>query len=118
MTALPARRFKDFDWKTLKSWSRERRVIAKAEWTQGEANPASSSPPSPSRTATVKSFTRRSHCARGEMENRIKESQIDLFADRTSRITTMQSANQTGCGWVPRRLTVWWKASVVWHCNN
>ena len=35
----PARRFKDFRWSTLDSWSRERRVVAKAEWTQGEANP-------------------------------------------------------------------------------
>ena len=35
----PARRFKEFSWTTLDSWSRERRVIAKAEWTQGEANP-------------------------------------------------------------------------------
>ena len=38
-TAEPARRFKDFTWSTRKSWSRERRVIAKAEWTKGEANP-------------------------------------------------------------------------------
>ena len=35
----PVRRFKEFSWTTLDSWSRERRVIAKAEWTQGEANP-------------------------------------------------------------------------------
>jgi len=33
------RRFKDFKWRTRKSWSRKRRVIANAEWTQGEANP-------------------------------------------------------------------------------
>ncbi len=38
-TGKPARRFKDFTWSTRKSWSRERRVIAKAEWTGGEANP-------------------------------------------------------------------------------
>ena len=38
-TEKPARRFKDFTWSTLKSWSRSRRVVAKAEWTQGEANP-------------------------------------------------------------------------------
>src|SRR5205814_950204 len=38
-TGKPARRFKDFTWSTLKSWSRERRVIAKAEWTRGEENP-------------------------------------------------------------------------------
>ncbi len=38
-TGRPARQFKDFAWRTRKSWSRKRRVIAKAEWTQGEANP-------------------------------------------------------------------------------
>jgi hypothetical protein len=38
-TGRPARRFKDFHWSTLDSWSRRRRVIAKAEWTEGEANP-------------------------------------------------------------------------------
>jgi len=35
----PARCFKDFLWTTRDSWSRRRRVIAKAEWTQGEGNP-------------------------------------------------------------------------------
>jgi hypothetical protein len=39
-TEKPARRFKDFIWQTRKSWSRERRVVAKAEWTGGEANHA------------------------------------------------------------------------------
>jgi hypothetical protein len=38
-TGRPARRFKDFTWSTLKSWGRTRRVVGKAEWTQGEANP-------------------------------------------------------------------------------
>ena len=38
-TGRPARRFKDFKWSTLNSWSRRRRVVGKAEWTQGEANP-------------------------------------------------------------------------------
>jgi hypothetical protein len=38
-TGKPARRFKDFRWSTLDSWSRIRRVIGKAEWTAGEANP-------------------------------------------------------------------------------
>ena len=38
-TGRPALQFKDFAWRTRKSWSRKRRVIAKAEWTQGEANP-------------------------------------------------------------------------------
>ncbi|MGE4049094.1 MAG: transposase, partial [Acetobacteraceae bacterium] len=38
-TGKPARRFKDFRWSTLDSWSRRRRVIGRAEWTRGEANP-------------------------------------------------------------------------------
>ena len=38
-TGKPARRYKDFRYATLDSWSRRRRVIGKAEWTQGEANP-------------------------------------------------------------------------------
>jgi Transposase DDE domain group 1 len=83
-TGRSARRFKDFRWRTLKSWSCERRVVAKAEWTGGAANPR----------FVVTSLTREEHearhlyeklyCARGEMENRIKECQLDLYADRTS----------------------------------
>ncbi len=38
-TGRPARRFRDFMWTTLDSWSRRRRVIAKAEWTSGGPNP-------------------------------------------------------------------------------
>ena len=89
-TGKPARRFKDFTWSTLKSWSRERRVIAKAEWTRGEENPRFIV------TTLTKGDSRYLYediyCARGEMENRIKECQIDLFADRTS--TATMAANQ------------------------
>jgi hypothetical protein len=91
-TGKPARRFKDFTWQTRDSWSRQRRVVAKAEWTEGEANPR----------FVVTSLTREEHearhlyekhyCARGEMENRIKECQLDLYADRTSAQT--MRANQ------------------------
>ena len=91
-TGKPARRFKDFRWRTRKSWSQERRVVAKAEWTGGEANPR----------FVVTSLAREEHearhlyeklyCARGEMENRIKECQLDLYADRTSAHT--MRANQ------------------------
>ena len=91
-TRRPARRFKDFMWSTLDSWSRPRRVVAKAEWTGGEANPR----------FVVSSLGRSEHearhlyekvyCPRGDMENRIKECQLDLFADRTSAKT--MRANQ------------------------
>ena len=90
----PARRFKDFRWRTRQSWGRERRVIGKAEWTQGEANPrfivTSLAPAEVENGARYLYET--IYCARGEMENRIKECQLDLFADRTSSAT--MRANQ------------------------
>jgi hypothetical protein len=89
-TGQPARRFKDFTWSTLRSWSRERRVIAKAEWTQGEANPRFIV--TSLTTGEGRHLYEDVYCARGEMENRIKECQIDLFADRTSTATL--AANQ------------------------
>ena len=88
----PARRFKDFIWSTGKSWSRERRVIAKAEWTQGEANPRFIVTSFTAATGDGRHLYEDVYCARGEMENRITECQIDLFADRTSTGTMM--ANQ------------------------
>jgi hypothetical protein len=92
ITALPARRFKDFVWTTRKSWSRERRVIAKAEWTQGEANPRFIVTSLTEQDGDGQKLYETVYCARGEMENRIKECQIDLFADRTS--TATMRANQ------------------------
>ena len=91
-TGAPARRFKDFLWTTRDSWSRRRRVVAKAEHTQGEANPrfvVSSLGPD---RADARALYEDLYCARGEMENRIKECQLDLFADRTSSAT--MRANQ------------------------
>jgi len=87
-----ARRFRDFRWATLKSWSRVRRIIGKAEWTQGKANPRFIVTSLPRRTIDARRLYEDIYCARGEMENRIKECQMDLFADRTSA-ATMQ-ANQ------------------------
>ena len=88
----PARRFKDFRWSTRESWSRRRRVIAKAEWTGGEANPRFIVTSLKPREATGRHLYEEVYCARGEMENRIKETQGDLFADRTS--TATMRANQ------------------------
>ena len=84
LTGKPARRFKDFTWRTLKSWSRGRRVIGKAEWTRGEANPRFVVTSLKAREAQARHLYEKIYCARGEMENRIKECQLDLFADRTS----------------------------------
>jgi hypothetical protein len=83
-TGKPARRFKDFTWSTRKSWSRPRRVVAKAEWTQGEANPRFVVTTLIPEEAEARHLYEKIYCARGEMENRIKECQLDLFADRTS----------------------------------
>ena len=88
----PARVFRDFLWTTKDSWSRRRRVIGKAEWTRGEANPrflVTSLKPDAWRARALYEDL---YCARGEMENRIKEAQGDLFADRTS--TATMRANQ------------------------
>ena len=91
-TAKPARRFKDFSYSTLNSWSRRRRVIAKAEWTGGEANPRFLVTSLSRAEAEARFLYENVYCARGEMENRIKECQGDLFADRTS--TATMRANQ------------------------
>jgi hypothetical protein len=83
----PARRFKDFRWTTLGSWSRRRRVVAKAEWTHGEANPRFVVTSLSAKEAPMRELYEDIYCARGEMENRLKECQGDLFADRTSTAT-------------------------------
>jgi hypothetical protein len=88
----PARRFKDFRWSTLTSWSRRRRVVAKAEWTHGEANPRFIVTSLKPDKAPMRDLYEQVYCARGEMENRLKECQGDLFADRTSAAT--MRANQ------------------------
>ena len=92
MTGKPAHRFRDFSWSTLDSWSRERRVIGKAEWTGGEANPRFVVTSLNATEVGARHLYAVVYCARGEMENRIKECQLDLFADRTSAAT--MRANQ------------------------
>ena len=77
---------------TLKSWSRERRVVAKAEWTQGEANPRFVVTSLKPEAAGARWLYEKLYCARGDMENRIKECQLDPFADLTS--TATMRANQ------------------------
>jgi hypothetical protein len=91
-TGKPARRFRDFPWCTLESWSRYRRVIGKAEWTGGEANPRFVVTSLKRAEIGARHLYETVYCARGEMENRIKECQLDLFADRTSAAT--MRANQ------------------------
>lgn len=88
----PARRFKELLWRTRKSWSCQRRVVAKAEWTQDKANPRFVVTSLPAGEIEARRLYEETYCARGEMENRIKECQLDLFADRNSAAT--MAANQ------------------------
>ena len=91
-TGQPARRFTEFSWSTRDSWSRQRRVVAKAEWTAGEANPRFVVTSLSGEDAGPQRLYEEIYCARGDMENRIKECQLDLYADRTS--TQTMRANQ------------------------
>ena len=118
----PARRFRDFQYRTRKSWSRQRRVVGKAEWMipstaesesatkprrkkksirvgdidlatlEGRANPRFVVTSLQADQYQPRALYEKLYCARGEMENRIKECQLDLFADRTS--THTMRANQ------------------------
>ena len=91
-TGKPARCFKDFSYRTRDSWSRERRVIGKAEVTGDKANPRFIVTSLAPAEIDGRRLYEKVYCARGEMENRIKECQLDLFADRTSAAT--MRANQ------------------------
>src|ERR671921_412046 len=91
-TGTPARRFRDFRWSTLDSWSRRRRVIGKAEWSRGEANPRFVVTSLKRSEIEARLLYERVYCARGDMENRVKECQLDLFAGRASAAT--MRANQ------------------------
>ena len=80
----PERLFKELRYQTLKSWSCERRVAAKAEHLPKGANPRFIVTSLTREAIEAKELYETIYCARGEMENRIKECQLDLFADRTS----------------------------------
>jgi Transposase DDE domain group 1 len=88
----PARRFADFAWRTLDSWSRTRRVVAKAEHLPKGPNPRFVVTSLAASTIDARALYEDIYCARGDAENRIKEQQLDLFADRTSAAT--MRANQ------------------------
>ena len=87
-----ARVFHDFMWSTLDSWSRRRRIVAKAEWTTQGANPRFVVTSLKPKRWAARGLYEDLYCARGDMENRIKECQLDLYADRTSAHT--MRANQ------------------------
>jgi len=83
-TGEAARLFKDFTYQTRKSWSRSRRVIGKAEHLHKGANPRFVVTSLTPEEFDARAIYEDEYCARGEMENRIKEQQLYLFADRTS----------------------------------
>jgi hypothetical protein len=83
-THKAARVFKDFSYETRESWSRERRVVAKAEHLEKGANPRFIVTSIDIEQMDARTVYEQLYCARGEMENRIKEQQLWLFADRTS----------------------------------
>ncbi len=91
-TGRPMRWFSDFQWSTRESWSRSRRVIAKAEATHGGTNPRFIVTSLKADEVDARTLYEDMYCARGDMENRIKECQLDLYADRTSAST--MRANQ------------------------
>ncbi len=83
--------FTEFAYRTKKSWSRARRVIAKAEHLEGKENPRYLVTSLGKEAWPAQKLYEQLYCARGEMENRIKE-QLNLFADRLS--TETLRANQ------------------------
>jgi len=92
ITGRAYRVFADFYYQTLHSWSRRRRVIGKAEHLEKGANPRFIVTSLNWAEAVAQELYEKIYCARGEMENRIKEQQLELFADRTSAAT--MKANQ------------------------
>ena len=106
-TNRPARVFADLTYQTLESWSCERRVVAKAEQLtpntgdgdddDGKSNPRFVVTSLSEDACDARRLYEDVYCARGEMENRIKEQQLGLFADRTSAATLR--ANQLRLYW-------------------
>jgi Transposase DDE domain group 1 len=87
-----ARVFSEFSYRTRKSWSRRRRVIGKAEYLAKGENPRFVVTSLPAAAMAARILYEEFYCARGEAENRIKEQQLGLFADRTS--TAFLRSNQ------------------------
>jgi len=83
-TGVAARVFADFDYQTRDSWSRPRRVVGKAEYLPKGPNPRFVVTSLPASRRVAQALYEEDYCARGDMENRIKEQQLMLFADRTS----------------------------------
>ena len=125
-TGKPARYFKDFRWRTRRSWSRERRVVAKAEFTAGEANPRFVVTSLTRAECRPKYLYEKVYCARGERENRIKECQLDSTATMgqiscgcgSPRWPTCCSAPCVGSGCITRHLPTQAAVPFVSSCSR
>lgn len=93
-SGLPERVFKQFQYETLDSWSRKRRVVAKAEQLTGKANPRFVVTTLSRKEASPAEVYEDHYCPRGEMENRIKEKQLYLFGARVSASTMRANQNR------------------------
>ena len=93
-SGLPERVFKQFQYETLNSWNRKRRVVAKAEQLTGKANPRFVVTTLSRKEATPAEVYEDHYCPRGEMENRIKEKQLYLFGGRVSAGTMRANQNR------------------------
>jgi hypothetical protein len=96
-TAAPVRRFVELTYQTRDSWTRARRVVAKAEHLPAGSNPRFVVTSLAADRWAAAALYEDLYCARGDMENRIKEQQLMLFADRTSAATLR--ANQLRLYW-------------------
>jgi hypothetical protein len=83
-TAKPARVFAEFRYRTRETWSRNRIVIRKAEYLDKGENPRFVGTFFRQEQMEARRVFEKFYCARGDMENRIKEQKRALFADRTS----------------------------------
>jgi hypothetical protein len=83
-TGEPARRFEELSYRTHSTWTRSRRVVGKAEITERGPNPRFVVTSLSANEIDGKTLYEELYCARGDMENRIKEQQLDLFSTRTS----------------------------------
>lgn len=111
LTGGEARAFTEFEYQTIETWSRARRVIGKAEIVQGEDNlrfvvtnlPREGWAKKDGERFEAQPLYEQMYCGRGEMENQIKQQQLDLFGKRLS--THWLGANQ---------LRLWWSAFAQW----
>lgn len=117
MRGQAAREFLETSYRTLTSWSCARRVVGKAEVTTLGSNPRFVVTSLSVQAWDARALYEDLYCARGEMENRIKEAQLELFADRTSthlvRANQLKVALSSACPWQEEFLTAFESVSVA-----